>query len=56
MRRVVRPGGIEVVSTWALERPLGLFAPMAETLAELGVTEPYPRPSIRTVTAWVPAS
>jgi ubiquinone/menaquinone biosynthesis C-methylase UbiE len=43
MRRVARPGGIVVVSTWAAERPLGLFAPMAETLAELGVAEPYPR-------------
>jgi SAM-dependent methyltransferase len=43
MRRVARPGGIAVVSTWAAERPLGLFAPMAQTLAELGVAEPYPR-------------
>lgn len=43
MRRVARPGGIAVVSTWAAERPLGLFAPMGETLAELGVAEPYPR-------------
>jgi SAM-dependent methyltransferase len=43
MRRVARPGGIAVVSTWAAERPLGLFAPIGETLAELGVAEPYPR-------------
>jgi hypothetical protein len=43
MRRVARPGEIAVVSTWAAERPLGLFAPMGETLAELGVAEPYPR-------------
>ena len=43
MRRVARPGGIAVVSTWAAERPLGLFAPIGEALAELGVAEPYPR-------------
>jgi len=43
MRRVARPGAIAVMSTWAAERPLGLFAPMGETLAELGVAEPYPR-------------
>jgi SAM-dependent methyltransferase len=43
MRRVARPGGIVVVSTWAAERPLGLFGPMAETLAELGLAEPFPR-------------
>jgi len=43
MRRVARPGGIVVVSTWAAERPLGLFGPMAETLAELGLVEPFPR-------------
>lgn len=42
MRRVARPGGIVVVSTWAAERPLGLFGPMNETLQELGMTEPYP--------------
>jgi hypothetical protein len=49
------PTVVKVVSTWAAERPLDLFAPMGETLAELGVAEPYPRPSIRTVTAWVAA-
>lgn len=43
MRRVARPGGTVLVSTWAAEHPLGLFGPMAETLAELGLTEPYPR-------------
>ncbi len=43
MRRVARPDGIVVISTWAAERPLGLFGPMGETLAELGLTEPYPR-------------
>jgi SAM-dependent methyltransferase len=43
MHRVARPGGIVVVSTWAAERPLGLFGPMSETLEELGLAEPYPR-------------
>jgi SAM-dependent methyltransferase len=43
MRRVARPGGVVVVSTWAAERPLGLFGPIAETLQELGLAEPYPR-------------
>jgi len=43
MRRVARPGGVVVVSAWAAERPLGLFGPMAETLAELGLAEPFPR-------------
>jgi SAM-dependent methyltransferase len=43
MRRIARPGGIAVLSTWAAARPLGLFAPMSETLAELGVAEPCPR-------------
>lgn len=43
MRRVARPGGIVLVSTWAAERPLGLFGAMAETLEELGLAEPYPR-------------
>lgn len=42
MRRVVRPRGVVVVSTWAAERPLGLFGAMGETLAELEVPEPYP--------------
>ncbi len=42
-RRVARPGGVTVVSTWAAERPLGLFGPMCETMSELGLAEPYPR-------------
>jgi len=43
MRRVARPGGLVLVSTWAGERPLGLFGAMGETLQELGLAEPYPR-------------
>ena len=42
MRRVVRPDGVVLVSTWAGEQPLGLIGPMAEALAEAGVEEPYP--------------
>jgi ubiquinone/menaquinone biosynthesis C-methylase UbiE len=43
MRRVARPGGIVVLSTWAAEHPLGLFGPVNETLRESGLTEPFPR-------------
>lgn len=43
MRRVTLPGGVLVLSTWAAERPLGLFGAMSETLQELGVAEPFPR-------------
>ena len=43
MRRVARPGGVIVLSTWAAERPLGLFGPVNETLREAGLTEPFPR-------------
>jgi ubiquinone/menaquinone biosynthesis C-methylase UbiE len=43
MRRTLREGGKALVSTWAREHPLGLFGPIAETLRELGLREPYPR-------------
>ena len=43
MRRVTRPGGIVVLSTWAAEHPLGLFGPMNETLRESALAEPFPR-------------
>jgi SAM-dependent methyltransferase len=43
MLRVVRENGVVLVSAWAAERPLGLFGPINETLAELGVAEPFPR-------------
>jgi len=42
MRRVVRTGGIVVLSTWAAEHPLGLFGSMNETLREFGMAEPFP--------------
>jgi ubiquinone/menaquinone biosynthesis C-methylase UbiE len=42
MRRVARPGGTAVMSTWAAERPLGLFGPMIEALQETGMAEPFP--------------
>ena len=35
MHRVLLPGGVLVLSTWAAERSLGLFGPMIETLQEL---------------------
>jgi ubiquinone/menaquinone biosynthesis C-methylase UbiE len=43
MRRVTRPGGTIAVSTWAAERPLGLFGPVNQVLREAGMAEPYPR-------------
>jgi ubiquinone/menaquinone biosynthesis C-methylase UbiE len=43
MRRVARPGGIVVLSTWAAEHPLGLFGPVNEALREWGMAEPFPR-------------
>jgi ubiquinone/menaquinone biosynthesis C-methylase UbiE len=42
MRRVARPGGTAVMSTWAAEHPLGLFGPMIEALQEIGAAEPFP--------------
>ncbi len=43
MCRVARHDGVVLVSTWASERPLGLFGPMTEVLQEAGMQEPYPR-------------
>ena len=43
LHRVLEPAGVAVVSTWAAERPLGLFGPMCETLAEAGIDAPYAR-------------
>jgi ubiquinone/menaquinone biosynthesis C-methylase UbiE len=43
MRRVARPGGTAVMSTWAAGHPLGLFGPMVEALQETGMTEPFPQ-------------
>ena len=42
MRRVARPGGTAVMSTWAAGHPLGLFGPMIEALRESGMAEPFP--------------
>ena len=42
MRRVARPGGTALMSTWAAEHPLGLFGPMTEVLRETGLAEPFP--------------
>ena len=42
MRRVARPGGTAVMSTWAAEHPLGLFGPMIEAAQEAGIAEPFP--------------
>jgi SAM-dependent methyltransferase len=42
MCRVARQGAVVMVSTWAAERPLGLFGPMAEALRDVGMAEPYP--------------
>jgi len=42
MRRVARPGGTALMSTWAAEHPLGLFGPMIEALQETGMAEPFP--------------
>ena len=50
MRRVTRPGGTAVMSTWAAERPLGLFGPMIEAAQETGIADPFPGPSIPAVT------
>ena len=43
LHRVLAPGGVAVASSWAAERPLGLFGPMVDTLHESGIPEPYPR-------------
>jgi len=43
MHRVLKAGGVALVSTWAAEHPLGLFGPIADTLRESGILEPYPR-------------
>jgi|ERR1700728_610328 SAM-dependent methyltransferase len=42
MRRVVGKDGTVMISTWAAEHPLGLFGPIAETLHDAGVEEPWP--------------
>ena len=53
---MARPGGVVMVSTWASERPLGLFGPMTEALQEAGMAEPYRMHSTRAVTPSEPLS
>ncbi|HEX4009346.1 MAG TPA: class I SAM-dependent methyltransferase [Solirubrobacteraceae bacterium] len=43
MRRALRDGGTVALAVWAVERPLGLFGPIGETVRDCGVPEPYPR-------------
>ena len=43
MHRVARQGGRVIVSTWAAERPLGLFGPMVDAMVDSGMDEPFPR-------------
>jgi SAM-dependent methyltransferase len=42
MHRVLAPGGVVLLGVWAAERPLGLFGPIAEIVAETSAREPYP--------------
>jgi ubiquinone/menaquinone biosynthesis C-methylase UbiE len=42
MRRVLVAGGKAAVSVWDGDRPLGLFSPLVESIAEAGLPEPYP--------------
>jgi len=42
IRRVVGKAGTVVISTWAAEHPLGLFGPIAQTLQDVGMEEPWP--------------
>lgn len=39
--RVVRPGGIALMSAWAAEHPVGLFTPLGQTMREVGLSQPY---------------
>lgn len=43
MYRVVRPGGIVLMSAWAAEHPVGLFTEMGQTMREVGLSQPYSR-------------
>lgn len=42
LRRALEPRGVALLSSWASERPLGLFGPIAELMPEFGISEPYP--------------
>ena len=43
MYRVVKPGGIALMSAWAAEYPVGLFTPLGQTMREIGLSKPYSR-------------
>lgn len=43
MYRVVKPGGIALMSVWAAEHPVGLFTPLGQTMREVGLSQPYAR-------------
>jgi ubiquinone/menaquinone biosynthesis C-methylase UbiE len=39
--RVVKPGGITLMSVWAAEHPVGLFSQLGQTMREIGLSQPY---------------
>ena len=41
--RVLRPGGLALMSAWAAEHPVGLFTPLGQTMREVGLGQPYAR-------------
>lgn len=41
--RVVKPGGVALMSAWAAEHPVGLFTPLGQTMREIGLSQPYSR-------------
>jgi ubiquinone/menaquinone biosynthesis C-methylase UbiE len=41
MYRVLRPGGLALMSAWAAEHPVGLFTPLGQTMREIGLGQPY---------------
>jgi len=41
MYRVVKPGGIVLMSVWAAEQPVGLFRQLGQTMREVGLSQPY---------------
>ncbi|HYK31702.1 MAG TPA: class I SAM-dependent methyltransferase [Streptosporangiaceae bacterium] len=41
--RVVRPGGMALMSVWAAEHPVGLFSQLGQTMREIGLSQPYSR-------------
>lgn len=43
MYRVLRPGGLALMSAWAAEHPVGLFTPLGQTMREVGLSPPYAR-------------